>query len=115
MLTERLSLQEEGLRMAAHPGIVFRDGPAGRRPALAHGPDVWEVARVIRGVQARGGHVIAESAELTGCTPSQIRSVVRHYTDYREEIDDWIRRVDEEADDSIGSTVSKGSLPTVSS
>ena len=46
---------EEGVRMEARPGINFRDGPAGRRPALEQGPDVWEVARVVRAVQARGG------------------------------------------------------------
>ena len=34
---------DEGLRMEAHPGIVFRNGPSGRRAGLAAGPDVWEV------------------------------------------------------------------------
>jgi hypothetical protein len=29
--------------MNAHPGIVCRDGPAGRRPGVVGGPDVWEV------------------------------------------------------------------------
>jgi hypothetical protein len=43
-----LRLIDEGLRMDAHPGIVFRPGPAGRRPGLMAGPDVWEVARVLR-------------------------------------------------------------------
>src|SRR5438270_6363766 len=33
----------EGLRMDEHPGVVFVEGPAGRRPALRGGPDVWEV------------------------------------------------------------------------
>ena len=32
---------DEGLRMEAHPGIVFRNGPSGRRAGLAAGPDVW--------------------------------------------------------------------------
>ncbi len=43
---------EEGLRADAHPGIVFRGGPAGRRAALPGGPDVWEV---IKGVKSFGG------------------------------------------------------------
>src|SRR5438034_10139751 len=36
---------EEGLRMDEHPGIVFVEGPAGRRAALAgrRGLDVWQV------------------------------------------------------------------------
>lgn len=29
---------DEGLRMAEHPGIVFQDGPAGRRPAWSPVP-----------------------------------------------------------------------------
>ena len=33
------TLIEEGLRMREHPGVVFRPGPAGRRAALADGPD----------------------------------------------------------------------------
>ena len=41
-------LVAEGLRMADHPGVVFRDGPTGRRAALAGGPDVWEVVRAVK-------------------------------------------------------------------
>src|SRR5262249_15250733 len=36
-------LIDEGLRMEEFPGLVFRDGPSGRRAALVDGPDVWEV------------------------------------------------------------------------
>src|SRR4051812_11769210 len=38
----------EGLEMDEHPGIVFREGPAGRRAGLVSGPDVWEVVAVYR-------------------------------------------------------------------
>src|SRR6266498_1642405 len=38
----------EGIEMDEHPGIVFRSGPAGRRPGLLGGPDVWEVVAVHR-------------------------------------------------------------------
>lgn len=41
VLAERLI--EEGLREAAHPNIVFRDGPTGRRPTLLAGPEVVDV------------------------------------------------------------------------
>lgn len=39
--------------MAGHPGIVFKDGPTGRRAALAMGPDVWEVVTYIKESQER--------------------------------------------------------------
>src|SRR5260370_13847994 len=41
-------LVDEALRMAEHPGVIFRPGPTGRRAALAGGPDVWEVIRAIK-------------------------------------------------------------------
>jgi hypothetical protein len=31
-----------------HPGLVFRDGPTGRRAAIAAGPDVQEVLSAVR-------------------------------------------------------------------
>lgn len=92
------SLVEEGLRMAAHPGIVFRPGPAGRRPGLAGGPDVWEVIRVFKGIPARGAEALERTAELSGLGPAQVATALGYYSEYRDEIDDWIRRVDEESD-----------------
>lgn len=55
-------LLDDGLRMDAHPGIVFRSGRAGRRPGLAAGPDVWEVARVLRDV-GTGEPALRETAD----------------------------------------------------
>ena len=92
------TLLEEGLRMQAHPGIVFRDGPTGRRPGPVGGPDVWEVARVFKGVEGVGEARLRETAELTGLRPEQVRTAFRYYADRAAEIDDWLRRVDAEAD-----------------
>jgi hypothetical protein len=92
------TLLAEGLRMEAHPGIVFRSGPAGRRPGLAGGPDVWEVARVFQGESGPAEEAIERASHLTGLTPEQVRIALRYYANYREEIDDWIRRVDDEAE-----------------
>ena len=47
-------LIDEGLRMADHPGVIFKDGPTGRRAALASGPDVWEVIKFLREIDERG-------------------------------------------------------------
>jgi hypothetical protein len=89
-------LLEEGLHMAAHPGIVFRSGPAGRRPGLAGGPDVWEVVRLFLGLP-REEDRSQQVADLSGLTPAQVRMALGYYADYADEIDAWLRRVDEEA------------------
>ncbi len=80
-------LIDEGLRMEDHPGIVFRDGPSGRRAALAAGPDVWEVIETLNGTGASGEQAIAAAAEWANLTPVSVRAAVRYYADYRDEID----------------------------
>lgn len=52
--------------MEDHPGIHFRSGPAGRRPALVDGPDVWEVVRVLHNVEATGERAVEEAAQWLG-------------------------------------------------
>jgi hypothetical protein len=91
------SLIDEVLRMQAHPGIVFRSGPAGRRPALPGGPDIWEIARVFGNLNGEDEPPTERTAELTGLSPEQVAAAAGYYVDYPNEIDDWILRVDEEA------------------
>jgi len=91
-------LIDEGLRMEDHPGIVFRDGPAGRRAALAAGPDVWEVVETHRGTGLTGEAAIAATAEWASLSAAQVRLAVRYYGDFREEIDDRIRLNRDEAE-----------------
>jgi hypothetical protein len=86
---------EEGLRMDAHPGIVFRPGPAGRRAALAGGPDVWEVARVVRNSEARGDAAIEMASQWLGLQPAQVRVAIDYYSRFRDEIDAWLDRLDD--------------------
>ena len=86
------TLIEEGLRMESHPGIVFRDGPAGRRAGLNSGPDVWEVMRVYRDVE---GSKSTRTSELTGVPEHQVIIARRYYSEYQDEINNWIRMVDE--------------------
>jgi hypothetical protein len=89
---------EEGLRMDAHPGIVFRSGPAGRRPGLAGGPDVWEVARIARAENATFEEVVLRVGKSIDLPRAQVEIALRYYTSYPDEIDGWIQRVDEDAD-----------------
>lgn len=84
--------------MEDHPGVVFRDGPAGRRAGLAGGPDVWEVIAVLRAGGLEGDDAVRAAAEWANLTPAQVRAAVRYYAEYDDEIDERIRRNIEEAD-----------------
>ena len=92
------TLIEEGLRMAKHPGIVFRPGPAGRRASLADGPDVWQVAYAFVHDDPPGEPAIAGAMEWTGLTRRRVLAALGYYLEYGDEIREWIRRNDEEAD-----------------
>jgi uncharacterized protein (DUF433 family) len=91
-------LIDEGLRMAEHPGIVFRDGPAGRRAALSSGPDVWEVISALQTADVEGEAAIAATAAWGALSHAQVRAAIRYYADYRDEIDARIRENYELAD-----------------
>jgi hypothetical protein len=87
----------EGMRMDDHPGIVFRDGPTGRRAGLASGPDVWQVVQAVR-ASGRGEAAIRAAAEWAALSEAQVRTAVRYYSEFPDEIDERIRRNVEEAD-----------------
>jgi hypothetical protein len=86
---------DEGLRMADHPGVIFKDGPSGRRAALAYGPDVWEVIKFLREVDERGPAAIDAAAEVFAVDTSRISTVISYYGDYPDEIDAEIAEADE--------------------
>lgn len=81
------TLVDEGLRMAEHPGIAFKDGPAGRRAALTHGPDVREVVTALREFDERGADAVDGVAELMALSADRIRVAMRYYAVYPAEID----------------------------
>jgi len=97
-------LVEEALRMEDHPGVVFRDGPAGRRPALMAGPDVWEVVRAIRDVRAAepkasADEVIEVVCDVASLTRPVVQVAVSYYGELPEEINAMIEAADDaEAD-----------------
>jgi len=80
-------LIDEGLRMADHPGVIFKDGPSGRRAALAFGPDIWEVITFLRQIDERGPAALDAAAEVFALDASRIGTAVSYYGDYRAEID----------------------------
>lgn len=91
-------LIDEGLRMEAHPGIVFRDGPSGRRAGLAAGPDVWEVVGLLRNLSGRVEERAAAAAAQLGLTEAQVRTTSRYYAEFADETDAEIAHNDEIAD-----------------
>ncbi len=76
--------------MADHPGIVFRDGPAGRRAALAAGPDVWEVIETLKGTRLTGERAVEAAVKWGHLTAADVRLAVRYYGEFPDEIDERI-------------------------
>jgi hypothetical protein len=89
---------EEGLRMQGHPGIEFRAGPAGRRPAIKGGPDVWEVARYFHNSPVRGDALRQQIVDELRLSHQQVDAVIGYYAEFSDEIDDWLVRLDRQAD-----------------
>jgi ribbon-helix-helix CopG family protein len=77
----------EGLACAAHPGIVFKSGPSGRRAALAGGPDVWEIVAALRHTSGSEAKRLARLAEQFGLHQRQIVIALNYAADHREEIE----------------------------
>lgn len=77
----------EGLAVAAHPGIVFKGGPAGRRAALGGGPDVWEIVAALRQTSGSEAKRVARLAEQFGLHKRQIVIALNYAADHRDEID----------------------------
>lgn len=101
-------LVEEGLRMQSHPDIIFRDGPTGRRPGLTYGPDVWEVARVLREMDWTESEDKERAQYLTGLSARWLDAAQKYYAAYSDEIDAWIDRVDREAEATMAAINGKG-------
>ena len=77
-------LAEEALRLREFPEITFTDGPTGRRATLINGPDVWEVIEPYA-LAGRDWQALRDSfPELDEGT---LRSAVRYYEAYPDEID----------------------------
>jgi|SRR5260221_5383315 hypothetical protein len=88
-------LIDEGLRMADHPGVIFKDGPSGRRAALAYGPDVWEIVKFLREIDERGSAALDAAAEVLAIDAGRIATAVSYYTDFPDEIDAEIAEADD--------------------
>ena len=92
-------LVDEGLRMAEHPGVTFRDGASGRRAGLAGGPDVWEVIRAVRSARAQeptldAAGIVALVSENTGVPGRLVRIAIDYWSSHPDEVDAEIDAAD---------------------
>jgi hypothetical protein len=90
-------LVDEGLRMVEHPGVVFKEGPSGRRAALAYGPDVWEVVLCVRQVDERGEAALEAAADIFALPPERLRAALHYYAAHPQEIDAEIDQAETES------------------
>ena len=106
---------EEGLRMDEHPGILFRDGPSGRRPVVAGGPDVWEIIRTIKDFQedqpdATEEELVVNVSDHSDNPQRMVRTAIDYWASYPDEIHDWIARVEAIGDRHFAAWQSKQEL-----
>ena len=85
-------LVDEAMRMAEHPGVIFRSGPTGRRAALTGGPDLWEVIRAVKSAHAAepgldGNDLLQVVSENTGTALRLLTTAVRYWAAYPDEVD----------------------------
>jgi len=101
---------EEGLRADRHPGVFFREGPAGRRAVVVGGPDVWEIVSAACSAPEKGEALVPALAERLGISESKVRIAIRYYGEYPDEIDDWIAANDAEAERLEAALAREGEL-----
>lgn len=80
----------EAVKMRKCPGIVFADGPSGRRARIAGtGIDVWELIAAFKEMDENYGK-LKDSYHWLG--EAQLRSALSFYALYPEEIDEMMDR-----------------------
>jgi uncharacterized protein (DUF433 family) len=80
---------DEGIRQDEHPLIYFREGAAGRRPALLGSR--LDVADAITTIRQNGGSV-EETASYLEIPVEQLEAAARYYGEYKDEVDELIDR-----------------------
>ncbi len=78
--------------MIEHPGIVFRDGPTGRRAGVAGGPDVWELIAAVKQARAIESElddkeVLAVVVDNTGAPLRMVRTALSYWASHSDDID----------------------------
>jgi hypothetical protein len=85
-----VSILDIGLKTRRYPGIVYRDGPTGRRAALVSGPDVWAIIRALKQTPGKDERRVRALADELALTPAQVRLAIDFYGSDPGEVDDRI-------------------------
>lgn len=76
---------DEEMRMREFPEIVFTEGPTGRRASFRKGPDVWEI---LEPYVVSGRNWDALRSSYPELDELLLRTAIRYYESFPEEIDD---------------------------
>ena len=79
---------------------MYRDGPTGRRAALAVGPDIWEVASALRHTAGSPQERVAALAEQFDLHPRHIRTAIDFAAAHGNAIDAEVEANDRAAEDA---------------
>jgi uncharacterized protein (DUF433 family) len=77
-------LTEEAVKMREFPGIVFADGPTGRRATFRDGLDVWEVVEPYL-LAGKDWSILRQS--YPEVDEAKLRAAVLYYESYPDEIE----------------------------
>jgi uncharacterized protein (DUF433 family) len=89
----------EAVKMRRSPGIIFSDGPSGRRARIAGtGIDVWELIATFK-ASGESYEELKKAYHWLG--EQQIRAALSYYTLYPAEIDEKITRNEEATQEVI--------------
>ncbi len=83
-----MSILREGLRTRRFPGIVYRNGPTGRRAGLVGGPDVWEIIRTLNATPGEPESRVRALAEELGIPVQGVRLAVDFFAAFPGEIEE---------------------------
>lgn len=97
-LAERLI--DEGLRVDAHPLVMFWAGPGGRRPVLVGGPEVADVIGAIVGGDVPPDERRRRAGELLGIPLALVDAAMAYYADFTDDIDVLLAERARQADES---------------
>jgi hypothetical protein len=84
------TILDEGLKTRRFPGIVYRDGPTGRRAAMVGGPDIWEIVRALKQTPGKDERRVRALADELALSTAQIRLAIDFYGVNPAEVDDRI-------------------------